>query len=192
MAVDDAHVPILGAYRPGRAQSQRPAYGWNVTAPQPPPASAHPIARLAGPIGRLPRYLSLARRLLGEPRLARWRKGVLGGGLVYLAMPLDLVPGVIPVAGQLDDLAALLLGLRVALRGCSPATAEGHLREAGLSEADLDRDLAIVRAAAAWIGRRVARSSIRLGRASLRIAGRVARFGIDRGGRLLGAARRGR
>ena len=81
----------------------------------------NPVARLAETLGRVPRYLVLARSLAGDPSISRWRKAALAAGIVYLASPIDLVPGIIPVAGQLDDLAAALLGLRTALAGASPA-----------------------------------------------------------------------
>ena len=150
----------------------------------------HPVARLGETIGRLPRYLTLARALARDPELPRWRKAALGAGLVYLASPIDLVPGIIPVAGQLDDLAAVLLGLRVALRGCPPEVAAAHLAAAGLSDADIGRDLAIVRGAAGWVARRVARTTARIGKASIRVAAKVARLGVGGAIRLSRAAAR--
>ena len=135
------------------------------------------MARLGETIRRLPRYLGLARSLVRDPALPRWRKAALGASLVYLASPIDFVPGVIPVAGQLDDLAVVLIGLRVALRGCTPEAAAAHLAAAGLAEADIGRDLAIVRAAAGWIAGRVARTSARLGNAAIKGVARAARFG---------------
>jgi uncharacterized membrane protein YkvA (DUF1232 family) len=136
----------------------------------------HPVAKLGETIGRLPRYLALARALARDPALPRWRKAALGAGLVYLASPIDLVPGIIPVAGQLDDLAAVLLGLRTALRGCTPEAAAAHLAAAGLVDGDIGRDLAIVRGAAGWVAGRVARTTVRIGSASIRTAARAARF----------------
>ena len=142
-----------------------------------PDGRKHPVARLGETLGRLPRYLSLARALASDPALPRWRKAALGAGVVYLASPIDLVPGVIPVAGQLDDLAAVLLALRVALRGCSPEAAAAHLAAAGLDDADIGRDLAIVRGAARWIAAGVARTSARLGAATIRTAAKATRIG---------------
>lgn len=60
----------------------------------------------------LPNLVRLFHGLLRDPQVPWHAKALLGGGLVYLASPIDLVPDFIPVAGQLDDaiLAALLLG----------------------------------------------------------------------------------
>jgi uncharacterized membrane protein YkvA (DUF1232 family) len=124
------------------------------------PYAGHPLARLGGTVGRLPRYLRLGRALLGDPALSGGRKALLGLGVAYAVSPIDLVPGIIPLLGQLDDLAALLLGLRQALDGCAPEAARAHLERAGLSEDALDRDLANVRAAAAWILGRGARLGV--------------------------------
>lgn len=46
-----------------------------------------------------------------------WRKALLAGLIGYLAMPLDLVPDFIPVAGHLDDAIVVVLVLRTLLRG---------------------------------------------------------------------------
>lgn len=157
------------------------------------------MARLGGTLGRLPRYLALARSLLGDPAVPAWRKAALAAGVAYLASPIDLVPGLIPVAGQLDDLAVVLLGLRTALRGASPDAASAHLRAAGLEDGDLARDLAIVRAAAGWIARRAARTTARAGmtaaKAGVRAAkvlGRATALGVRGAARAAGAANRRR
>jgi uncharacterized membrane protein YkvA (DUF1232 family) len=51
----------------------------------------------------VPDCVVLFRRLLGDPRVPRRAKAALGLLVVYLALPFDLVPDFIPVAGQLDD-----------------------------------------------------------------------------------------
>jgi uncharacterized membrane protein YkvA (DUF1232 family) len=51
----------------------------------------------------VPDCLVLFRRLLADPRVPRRAKVALGLLVAYLAMPFDLVPDFIPVAGQLDD-----------------------------------------------------------------------------------------
>jgi uncharacterized membrane protein YkvA (DUF1232 family) len=145
-----------------------------------------PMGRLGETIGRIPRYLMLAAALLRDPKLGRWRKAGLAASLAYVASPIDFVPGIIPVAGQLDDLAALLLGIRNALRGCSPTGAAAHLKKARLTATDIDNDLATVRASAGWIAGHVGAATVRLGRFSVKGAGKLLGIGA-RGARTLAA-----
>ncbi len=49
--------------------------------------------------------------------MPRRRKALLGLLLGYLAVPFDLVPDFIPVAGQLDDAIIVAFVLRAVLRG---------------------------------------------------------------------------
>jgi uncharacterized membrane protein YkvA (DUF1232 family) len=60
----------------------------------------------------VPDCLVLFRRLLRDPRVPRRAKLALALLVAYLAMPFDLVPDFIPVAGQLDD--AILVGAAIA------------------------------------------------------------------------------
>jgi uncharacterized membrane protein YkvA (DUF1232 family) len=70
--------------------------------------------------------LVLFRRLIADPRVPRWRKALLVVLLAYLAMPIDLVPDFIPVAGQADDLLGVILVLRGVLRGGGEALVRDH------------------------------------------------------------------
>ncbi len=107
--------------------------------------------KLAGTAARLPRYLKLAHGLARDGSIPIARKTALVGGIGYAVLPFDLIPGIIPVVGQLDDLAALLLGLRVAINGCPPDVAQAHLARVGIADSAIDADLLIVREAATWI-----------------------------------------
>jgi hypothetical protein len=51
----------------------------------------------------IPDCLILFKRLLTDQRVSGWRKALIVGLIAYLAMPIDLVPDFIPIAGQLDD-----------------------------------------------------------------------------------------
>jgi uncharacterized membrane protein YkvA (DUF1232 family) len=67
----------------------------------------------------------LVRRLLGDPRVPRRHKLLLTALVGYLALPFDIVPDVIPIAGQLDDVIVVVLALRHLLKG----TEQGLLHE---------------------------------------------------------------
>ena len=76
--------------------------------------------------GFVPDCVVLVRRLLADPHVPRGRKLLLVALLAYLALPFDLVPDVIPVAGQLDDAIAVALVLRVVLRGAGAHVVREH------------------------------------------------------------------
>jgi uncharacterized membrane protein YkvA (DUF1232 family) len=65
----------------------------------------------------IPDCIVLVHRLLHDPRVPRRRKLLLVALIAYLALPFDLVPDFIPVAGQLDDVIIVVLVLRRVLRG---------------------------------------------------------------------------
>ncbi len=64
----------------------------------------------------IPDCIVLAERLVRDPRVPRWRKWLLVALVGYLALPFDLVPDFIPVAGQLDDVIVVALVLRSLVR----------------------------------------------------------------------------
>jgi len=76
--------------------------------------------------GFVPDCVVLFKRLLGDPAVPRTRKWALGVLLAYLAMPIDLIPDFIPVAGQLDDAILVALVLRGLVRGAGPELIERH------------------------------------------------------------------
>src|SRR5690606_11747919 len=59
-------------------------------------------------IKRLPAYMRLSANLARDPRVPKTAKASLALGGIYVVSPVDLIPGIIPVAGQLDDLYVLL------------------------------------------------------------------------------------
>ena len=60
----------------------------------------------------IPDCIVLVSRLVGDPRVGRRRKLLLLALVGYLALPFDLVPDFIPIAGQLDDAIIVALILR--------------------------------------------------------------------------------
>jgi len=76
--------------------------------------------------GFIPDCIVLFKRLLADPRVSAWRKAAIVVLIAYLAMPIDLVPDFIPVAGQLDDVIIVVLVLRVTLRSGGPELLREH------------------------------------------------------------------
>jgi uncharacterized membrane protein YkvA (DUF1232 family) len=76
--------------------------------------------------GFIPDCVVLLRRLVADERVPRSRKLLLVAVMGYLAMPIDLVPDFIPVAGQLDDAIVVALALRSLLRSTGPELAREH------------------------------------------------------------------
>ena len=73
----------------------------------------------------IPDCIVLVSRLARDPRVPRRRKLWLFALVGYLALPFDLVPDFIPVAGQLDDVLIVAFVLRHFVR----AGGEGMIRE---------------------------------------------------------------
>lgn len=76
--------------------------------------------------GFIPDCIVLLRRLLADSRISGWRRGTILALIGYLALPVDLIPDFIPVAGQLDDAIIVALVLRTVLRGMTPALLREH------------------------------------------------------------------
>ena len=51
----------------------------------------------------LPRMVKLLGRMVGDPRVSRTDKIILAGTIVYVIVPLDFIPDMLPFIGQVDD-----------------------------------------------------------------------------------------
>lgn len=74
----------------------------------------------------LPDLVRLVGRLAGDGSLPRGVRVRLWLLLAYLALPVDLVPDVIPVVGYADDVVAVALVLRSVARTAGPEAVERH------------------------------------------------------------------
>jgi uncharacterized membrane protein YkvA (DUF1232 family) len=59
----------------------------------------------------LPRLVALIGKLLLDPAVSPLDKLLLGGVVLYIASPIDILPDIIPVIGQLDDIYLIALSL---------------------------------------------------------------------------------
>jgi len=88
-------------------------------------------SRLSRPLalGALINQARLAVRLLREPRVPTLLKAIPVMAALYVISPIDLVPDLIPVLGQLDDLGVIVGALELFIRLC-PSGAQAFHREA--------------------------------------------------------------
>lgn len=93
-------------------------------------------------IRRLPTYMRLVWALLRDGRVPPQQKLILVGIGAYVVLPIDLIPDFVPVLGQLDDLAVVLLGLDLFIRSAPPDIVEEHLAKISQDKDQLRRDIA--------------------------------------------------
>ena len=77
-------------------------------------------------VGFVPDCIVLVGRLVRDDRVPRGRKLLLVGLIGYLALPFDLVPDFVPIAGQLDDAVVVALVLRHLLRSGGEPLVRDH------------------------------------------------------------------
>ena len=87
-------------------------------------AGRRPDARAIA--GFIPDCIVLFRRLLGDEHVPRRSKLQVTALIGYLALPFDLIPDFIPIAGQLDDAIIVALVLRSVLRVGDPQLLQEH------------------------------------------------------------------
>ena len=77
------------------------------------------------------RQVRLAWRLFWDQRVPLWTKLIPPIALGYVLFPLDIIPDVAVGLGQLDDVAVLLLGLKLFIELAPPDVVREHLRALG-------------------------------------------------------------
>lgn len=80
-----------------------------------------------GLLAELVRSARLCWRLLADPRVSTVTKLVVPALMgLYMLFPADFLPDIIPLAGQLDDLAVLMLGIKLFIDLCPPEVVQEH------------------------------------------------------------------
>jgi uncharacterized membrane protein YkvA (DUF1232 family) len=97
--------------------------------------------RMARLVIKLPTYARLVWGIMRDPRTPIGLKGMLAAALAYVVLPVDLIPDVIPILGQADDLTVLLLVLDLFIQNAPAEVRAEHTARARDGTADLDRDL---------------------------------------------------
>lgn len=92
-------------------------------------------------VRKLPTYARLVWGLARDGRVAGPQKLILVGIIGYLLMPIDIIPDFIPVLGQLDDVAVVLLGIDLFIKSAPDAVVDEHLARIAKGRDDLSRDM---------------------------------------------------
>ncbi len=94
------------------------------------------------------RQLQLTWRLLRDHRVPLWTKVIPPAVLAYVISPVDLLPDFPPMGlNQLDDLAVVLLGVRLFIELAPPDVVREHLEALGVRSEEwrvVDQDEAVV------------------------------------------------
>ncbi len=77
------------------------------------------------------RQVRLAWRLFWDKRVPTWSKLIPPVALGYVLFPMDIIPDVALGLGQLDDVAILLLGIKLFIEVAPPDIVREHLRALG-------------------------------------------------------------
>jgi uncharacterized membrane protein YkvA (DUF1232 family) len=80
--------------------------------------AGHPAVVRAGGVWAVLKQARLAFRLLRDERVPTATKLIIPATLLYLISPVDLIPDLIPVVGQVDDVMILLLGVVAFIKLC--------------------------------------------------------------------------
>jgi len=144
-----------------------------------------PRERLSTTVRRMPRYGRLAWRLGRDPLVGRARRAAVLAAAGYLFSPIDAVPGVIPVIGQLDDIAVMLAAIRFAMAGLDADRRREHLDAVGLEDGDLVEDLKTLGSTTAW----TLRAGLRTTNSVARKSAALCTMGLKAGWRGVSAGR---
>lgn len=90
---------------------------------------------------RMPLYVRLMYMLYSDPAISRRRKAYLSASLLYIISPIDLIPGFIPVLGQLDDIIVALSALLRELKRLPSDKRNEYLGRVNLQIGTIESDL---------------------------------------------------
>ncbi|MBB6214657.1 uncharacterized membrane protein YkvA (DUF1232 family) [Anaerosolibacter carboniphilus] len=128
-------------------------------------------------IKRLPKYTKLVYHLYKASFVTRKQKLLLSTAMGYLISPIELIPGFIPVMGQVDDLIIVLTILKRVLKANKNEMIQDLLLKQGLTLESIDEDIRISMEVAKGMmrkaGRFMGRSLLWTGKASISFGKKV-------------------
>lgn len=103
---------------------------------------------------RMPSYAKLVYKLYKDKDVPKGAKTKLSLALGYNISPVDLIPGFIPVVGQIDNVYFTLRLLRAALKACPEEIASKHLKDTNITLKSIDKDIETSSKAMKEVGKR--------------------------------------
>ena len=79
-------------------------------------------------VTHLPNFARLFLGLMKDQRVSMWAKGLLLAAFGYAVSPFDFLPDLMPLLGQMDDLALLAMAFRTFLQLCPKPVVEEHVQ----------------------------------------------------------------
>ncbi|MDX2137832.1 MAG: DUF1232 domain-containing protein [Chloroflexota bacterium] len=70
--------------------------------------------------------IRLTWRLLRDPAVPLWTKGIPFAAILYVLSPIDILPDFIPVIGQIDDIAIIIFSMRLMEQMSPPEIVSVH------------------------------------------------------------------
>ena len=98
---------------------------------RPVPTKPTDTKALTGWVRDAARQVNLAWRLFLDERVPLWSKVIPPAALAYVIFPFDFIPDVAIGLGQLDDIAVVLLGLKLFIELAPADVVREHLRALG-------------------------------------------------------------
>lgn len=89
---------------------------------------------VVGWLQELVRQARLAWRLMRDKRVPMWTKLIPPAAFLYVLFPVDFIPDLIAGLGQLDDIAVVLIGVRLFIELAPRKVVEEHLADLGARE----------------------------------------------------------
>ena len=87
------------------------------------------VGEKAGALAEIIKNAKLVWRLMMDPRIPVWLKAIPLATLLYLLFPIDVLPDPLLGLGQLDDIAVILLGVKLFIELCPQEIVRQHLRQ---------------------------------------------------------------
>lgn len=99
---------------------------------------------------RGPKYLKFGAAMVRDDAVPVKAKAALVLGGSYVISPIDLIPGLIPVIGQIDDLVVMMTAFTAAIRLTPAEVVDRHMLAVNLTEAEMARDRETAELAGRW------------------------------------------